>query len=147
MRDVHSTDENHGRFRSSRLRILRKGWFWNAMVFGGLAFGWLGSEFRWARINCPLGKFSNVEGYLASGRPPSRVTKVVVDEGEFFIAYSPLDFRMALPSGPAAYVFDRSGRMVEWTPDTGDDGSFQQDWQMHREKKVAISELRELGTD
>ncbi len=33
-----------------------------------------------------------------------------------------------LPSGPAAYVFDRTGRMVDWTPDSGDDDEFQAKW-------------------
>lgn len=33
-----------------------------------------------------------------------------------------------LASGPAAYVFDASGRLVDWAGDSGDDNTFQQKW-------------------
>ena len=33
-----------------------------------------------------------------------------------------------LPSGSTVYVFDSSGRMVDWTLDGGDDSRFQKKW-------------------
>lgn len=33
-----------------------------------------------------------------------------------------------LPSGPAAYVFDKSGHLTDWSSDVGDDSRFQQKW-------------------
>ena len=39
------------------------------------------------------------------------------------------DFAGMIPSGPAAYVFDKSGRLLDWTVDSGDDHDFQQKWQ------------------
>jgi hypothetical protein len=33
-----------------------------------------------------------------------------------------------LPSGPSAYAFDRSGRLIEWTADSGDAPHFQSRW-------------------
>src|SRR4051794_28400504 len=32
------------------------------------------------------------------------------------------------PSGPPIYVFDWSGRLVDWTTDSGDDPRFQSKW-------------------
>jgi hypothetical protein len=32
------------------------------------------------------------------------------------------------PSGPPVYVFDRTGQLVDWTPDTGDDEEFHRRW-------------------
>jgi hypothetical protein len=32
------------------------------------------------------------------------------------------------PSGPPAYLFDGSGRLVDWTPDVGDGAAFRQTW-------------------
>jgi hypothetical protein len=32
------------------------------------------------------------------------------------------------PSGFPAYVFDPAGRLVDWTPDDGDDPAFLQRW-------------------
>ena len=31
-------------------------------------------------------------------------------------------------SGPASYVFDSSGKLIDWTIDIGDDGRFQAQW-------------------
>jgi len=33
-----------------------------------------------------------------------------------------------LPSGSSAYVFDRTGRLVDWSPDVGDDDAFDKKW-------------------
>jgi hypothetical protein len=33
-----------------------------------------------------------------------------------------------LPSGPSAYVFDRSGKLVDWSGDMGDDPQFYGKW-------------------
>jgi hypothetical protein len=33
-----------------------------------------------------------------------------------------------LPSGPSGYVFDRSGRLVDWSRDIGDDSRFDDHW-------------------
>jgi len=35
---------------------------------------------------------------------------------------------LALPSGPPAYIFDESGRLVDWTGDLGDAQSFVSKW-------------------
>lgn len=119
------------------------------IIFGvaivvALTGGWLGSEARWARINSPVGKFSNVQEYLAYGRLPSRVTKVKKDGKTFFLAHGPLDAWAALPSSPASYVFDESGQMVEWCSDPGDNSGFQKKWPPPQEES-SVDELRAVG--
>jgi hypothetical protein len=104
------------------------------------------SEIRWAKINSPVGKFTNVTEYVAHGRQPSRVTSVEKKGKTYFIAHGPLDTWLATPSGPAAYVFDESGRMVHWSPDTGDDPSFWRQWpRPHTES--SFEELKELAQE
>lgn len=39
-----------------------------------------------------------------------------------------------LPSGPAAYVFDPAGNLVDWSPDIGDDSKFDDKWQAQRSR-------------
>ena len=113
------------------------------LVVGGLG-SWIFSEIRWSRINNPEGKFSAVSGYLAAGRLPTRVTKVRKDGATYFIAYSPMDTWLALPSGPAAYVFDETGKMINWSCDAGDDPNFEKNWPLPQERS-SIEELR--GTE
>ncbi len=103
---------------------------------------WPGSEVRWARINSRQGKFSSVSEYLAAGRLPSRVTKLTTNGSTFIIAYSPMDYWLAVPSGAAAYVFDESGRMVTWSWDTGDDGRVQGDFPLRHQEKASIEDLK-----
>jgi hypothetical protein len=112
-----------------------------AVVLAVLA--WLFSEIRWARINDPHGKFTNVTEYVAWGRHPGHVTKIKRQGEVFFIAHSPMDVWLAMPSGPAAYVFDKSGRMIEWSRDSGDDPGFQNRWPLPHEQS-SLEELRGL---
>jgi hypothetical protein len=114
------------------------------LIPAGLVGGFVLSQIRWHRINNPEGKFTNVGEYLAHGRLPARVTKVQRDGNTYFIAYGPMDYRIAVPSGPAAYVFDQTGQMVDWSSDTGDDRTFMQRW-FRSEEKSSIEELKQIG--
>jgi hypothetical protein len=116
-----------------------------AALAGAAGIVWLSSEARWARLNNPLGKFDSSSEYLAAGRLPSRVATMTKGGSNYFIAFSPTDSRLALPSGPAAYVFDSSGRLVSWSRDSGDDGEFQRDWPLVQQQRASIDDLRKLG--
>ena len=89
---------------------------------------WLGSEFRWDRINNPEQKFSNVNEYLALKRMPEKIIKSKQKSGLYYVAFSPMDTWFALPSGPAAYVFNDDGHLVDWTADSEDDPAFYEQW-------------------
>ena len=87
------------------------------------------SHNHWDSLNNPEGKFTNVSEYLAQERPPSYITKVNKQGATFLIAYSSMDdMRLHVPSGPAAYVFDETGKLVQWSKDSGDDSQFSELW-------------------
>ena len=90
--------------------------------------GRFGSHVRWVHINSPVGKFTNVDEYLSRKRLPTNVLKAYKNSNAFFVAYSPTDHWFASHSGPAAYVFNSTGRLVDWTLDTGSDQEFQRKW-------------------
>ena len=125
-------------------KISKTEWIIVLLIFVLPACGWLLSEVRWSRINNPNGKFTTVHEYLAHGRQPGRVTKVQKDGRIFFIAHSPMDTWLAVPSGPAVYVFDENGQMVEWSWDTGDDPQFQKKWPLPQEQS-SVEELKQIG--
>lgn len=127
------------------MRISRKKLIVCLLLVGIPGIAWLGSEVRWARINSPHGKFTSVSQYLVAGRLPSRVTTITTNGSKFFIAYSPMDPWLAVPSGSAAYVFEESGRMVTWSGDTGDDGRFQRHWPLRQQEKASIDDLKRIG--
>lgn len=110
-----------------------------------LAMGYMAAEIRWARINSPAGKFTTLAGYLAQGRLPSRVEICSIRGADFWIAYAPMDYGLALPSGPAANVFDDQGRLVDWSADTGDDSRFGYDWPSKAMTPGSIEDLRRLA--
>jgi hypothetical protein len=117
------------------------------VLFAGIpGIAWFGSELRWASINNPQGSFSSVSEYLAAGRLPSRVTTLTNNGSTFVIAYSPMECWLAVPSGPAAYVFDESGRMVTWSFDSGDDDRFQREWPLRQQAKASIEDLKKIGS-
>lgn len=102
------------------------------------------SRNRWNSLNNPKDKFSNVSEYLAQGRLPSHITKVEKQGTTFFIAYSSTeDMGLYVPSGLAAYVFDETGNMVQWSPDTETDKPFVKQW-LKSQEQSSLKELKLL---
>jgi len=131
------------------MRLTRKtliNWTGCTILVAVLVVPWLRAERRWAEANNPAGKFTTAVEYLATGRLPSRVTTLSVKGESYWIAYGPMDHGGAIPSGPAAYVFDASGRLIAWSRDTGDDSAFQKAWPMAQQQAATIADLRKLGT-
>ena len=126
--------------RRKKTRWLDRGML---LLLVSLVGGWALSEFRWAQLNNPAGKFSNLEEYLAAGRGPSFVTRTRKGDESFLMAHSPMDTWLAVPSAPAAYVFDAGGVLVDWSPDPGDDPAFRERWP--RGEEVPLSALRQLS--
>jgi len=51
--------------------------------------------------------------------PPSRLALADAEGGRYVVWIG--DWPQAFVSGPPCYVFDSSGRLVDWSVDTGDD--------------------------
>jgi hypothetical protein len=114
------------------------------LIIGIPAGIWVISETRWAKINNPSGKFTNIVEYLAYGRLPAQATIIQKDKKEYIMAYGPLDSWMAVPSGTAVYVFDMSGKLVDWCSDSGEASRFNEKWKADSSKKITIQELRDI---
>jgi len=46
-----------------------------------------------------------------------------------------------IPSGPPAYLFDPSGKLVDFTLDVGDSSTFQDDYAVHAGTNMTIAEV------
>ncbi len=106
-----------------------------------LPAAWFVSEFRWSIVNNPNGKFTSAAEYLARGRLPRLVQKIEKEGQTFFLAYSPMDSWLAVPSGPAAYVFGPDGTLVDWSRDTGDDSAFRKRWPRSGRLDATVEEM------
>ncbi|NCC62228.1 MAG: hypothetical protein EOM12_15110 [Verrucomicrobiae bacterium] len=102
------------------------------------------SENRWEKLNNPTDKFHNINEYLEKGYTPSCVTKVKRGTNIFIIIYGTLTNKwLAIPSGPAAYVFDSSGKMIDWSYDVGDDSQYKLNWMPLSPELLSLEDLRE----
>lgn len=94
-----------------------------AVLIGGC----VATEVACYRRNVPDSRAATLAEYLAWR--PSAAEFAVVESGgrRHVIAYGPKSWPM-LASGPSAYIFDDTGRMVDWSPDIGDDPAFDERW-------------------
>ena len=78
--------------------------------------------------------------YRTSMKAPTRACLVQTHGEEFLVALGPWPWDMG-SSGPPAYVFDRCGRMVEWTEDTGDHSVLGKPWRDWKSTPVPLESL------
>src|SRR5690349_12178007 len=91
------------------------------IIFGLLIGGCFTAEIVSHRRSVPTGRVSTLTDYLA-WRPSAEQFEAVDVEGQqYVIAYGPAGRAFLMASGPAGYVFDSSGKLVDWSPDIGDD--------------------------
>jgi hypothetical protein len=76
----------------------------------------------------PEGKFKTYEGAVASGRHFTSIEKIIINGKAYKIATLEYHNIFTLRSGPAQYVFDENGNLIDWTWDSGDDPRFVKKW-------------------
>jgi hypothetical protein len=92
----------------------------------GLLGGWLQWCRAWYHSVQPAGP--TLADHLAR-RPAAEQGRVFVADGQKYLALlGPIQVLPRLPSGWPVYVFDSAGRLVDWTPDDGDDEEFTRRW-------------------
>jgi hypothetical protein len=96
------------------------------LVVVGLFGGWLLGVRSWYRSVQPAGP--SLAEHLNQRAVPEFGRIVVAGGREFLVLLGPIQALPRFPSGPPVYVFDRAGKLVDWTPDVGDDESFNQRW-------------------
>jgi hypothetical protein len=113
-----------------------------AVLLGGC----VATELACYRRIVPDGRAATLAEYLA-WRPSAAEFAVVETAGtRHVIAYGPKRSPM-LASGPSAYVFDDTGRMVDWSADIGDDPAFDERWdaQGRGDRRVRREEVKRLA--
>jgi len=102
---------------------------------------WIGSEVNYGRRINPKGKFDTIQKYLATHPDTSRIYRIEKDRNQYIIAHGKVDALLAFPSSPPAYVFDSSGKLVDWANDPGDNSTFQNKWQSNKREPVTRNEI------
>jgi hypothetical protein len=92
---------------------------------------WIGSEWWYARSIRPTGISTLADFYARFGQPSS-IRETQRDGATYYHLSGhwpslPV-WICATPSSPPAYVFDHSGRFVEWCSDPGDSTSYWERW-------------------
>jgi len=101
----------------------RRSWLVVPLALGA----WIGAEFLLERRVVPPPSVRTFDQFLA-WRPLTEHFCIHAIRGDDFLEALGSGAGVLLPSGPAGYVFDRSGRMIEWTRDSGDDSRYQAQW-------------------
>ena len=96
-------------------------WIVIIVVFLGMPTHWILSESAYARHIRPDRISTIGDHYLRFGEP-RRIRGVKRNGATFYHLHGhlPASHLFALPSEPAVYVFDGSGKFVEWCRDPGD---------------------------
>jgi len=91
-----------------------------------LVIAWLGAEMYFGTRAFPPEHVRDATSYL-DWRPDTQVFAILDGPGgEHLMAIGPGGG--VLPSGPSAYIFDRTGRLVDYSLDIGDDPDFDERW-------------------
>ena len=86
------------------------------------------------RVN-PSGRASTLSEYLTWRSAASQFAAIEINGKEHVIAYGPWSSWLLLSSGPSAYVFDETGRLVDWSADIGDVSRFDDRWYAQRARE------------
>lgn len=75
-----------------------------------------------------------------------RIFRLENQDGTFYMAEAPWPPADVLQSGPPVFVFDSTGRLVDWTSDSGDAPSFTARWDKWRATEITLQQaLAELS--
>jgi hypothetical protein len=102
------------------------------MLFGVLIGGCFTAEYASYRRADPTGCVFTLSEFLAWRQWAEQFALVDVGGQQHVIAYGPAGRTFLMASGPAAYVFDARGKLVDWSPDIGDDSVFDNKWGAQR---------------
>lgn len=111
---------NRNSGRKTAIKVLRR--FLGIAVMMG---AWVLAEWRLSQPVVPPSDVTDINSFSRWQRGANSFT-VRTGTDQYFLAVG--GFAGILPSGPAISVFDRSGRLLDWTPDSGDSLSFAVKW-------------------
>jgi hypothetical protein len=89
----------------------------------------------------PPATVTDMRSFLKVMPEPGRVYVHSIEDVECMIFEGPIPSSfLYTPSGPPAYVFDSSGKLVDWTTDRGDDPRFQATWLLSPRSRRELSD-------
>ena len=100
-------------------------WF---IVTALLIVSWLATEYLMHRRVVPPESVKSLQSFLAWQPSADQFEVIHADGGQHLIAWG--HGGAILPSGPSAYVFDDSDRLVDWSSDIGDNPQFVEHWRV-----------------
>lgn len=103
---------------------------------------WVGCEVYHAKTSSAAG-LAGYSEYRAKLPEPRSARMLKKGESDYVAYYGPVT-TLAMVSGPPVYVFDLSGKLVDWSRDMGDDPRFAEEWKTHDGNSISISEADAL---
>jgi hypothetical protein len=100
--------------------------FRGTIIFILVVGAWAAAEWLMHRRTVPPTWVTNFSTFAQWQRSPRDIEVIRHDGADYLLATGPGGG--LLPSGPSGYVFDCSGRLVDWSSDIGDSSRFQDKW-------------------
>jgi hypothetical protein len=113
-----------GRSTALRYPALRR--FRGIIILLIFVAAYIAAEWLAYRRTVPPRNVNDLVSFTA-WRPHTREVEII-RQGETEYLLATAGGGALLPSGPSGYIFDRSGRLVDWSSDIGDDSRFQNKW-------------------
>ena len=89
---------------------------------------------------------SSLAGFLEWQDKPMGAFRITVDDVVYYHVRGPAG--RSLPSGPAGYSFDKSGKFIGWSADVGDIRKPEALWTKNaRWEKITLEDLREIASE
>ena len=96
----------------------------------------------------PTGEKQRLEGFLRSVPQVQGIYRFQLADNKVYIeVVGKLSPEYLLPSGFPVYIFDETGALVYWTPDSGEDTAFETNWgerlarrSITRDEAIAITQ-------
>ncbi len=117
--------------------MVMKRWSW-CVWFLGVYLAWAAACILIRRSYSPPPDVQTIDSFAKHFGQPERVERF---GSEHIVAtlHVPLwHLILNLPSDMPQYVFNRSGGLVDWSPDPGDDPSFQERWPKARRSSFVV---------
>jgi hypothetical protein len=100
------------------------------VILPALIAGYVATEIVLMRRAAPPATVTDFNSFLNWQPGTQELILLDLPSGEYLMAVGP--FSGLFPSGPSAYVFDRSGRLVDRSSDIGDAPRFNERWHAQR---------------
>ncbi|MBI5684283.1 MAG: hypothetical protein HZC54_04325 [Verrucomicrobia bacterium] len=111
---------------------------------------WLMLSAREEKKLKPGSAVQTIQDFLQQMPPPTRVRRFSHSNATYYDVWGQLGGMLRFPSGPPSYIFDLTGRLVDWTYDRGEARDYEQKWGHFKDAQfVSVQEMLQalVGTN